>query len=221
MTAARVLGFRSLRPRPGRVPVVLDSGEASPQRWRGLTWSYGQIRTDSVRRVRGCRGCRSEVGRRQASQGPGGLRAAGAVRVGSGASAPISRLFSTISRWLTLRSACRTGCLGRVSPAASPSGSSRSVPTWVANQGWDEPFGAHPPGAIDQARPAFGPRRAARLESITARDQSSCLAARSLASNTTPHPPRHRDRIETVATPTPTALTYDAWSGTGRGSSPV
>ncbi|MET8417320.1 MULTISPECIES: hypothetical protein [unclassified Streptomyces] len=34
------------------------------------------------------------------------------------------------------------------------------------------------PGAVDWARPAFGPPRSARtwLESITARDQSSCFA---------------------------------------------
>lgn len=42
------------------------------------------------------------------------------------------------------------------------------------------------PGAVDRAGPAFGPRRAARtwLESITARDQSSCLAARNFVSST-------------------------------------
>lgn len=42
------------------------------------------------------------------------------------------------------------------------------------------------PDAVDRARPACGPRRAARtwLESITARDQSSYFAARSLASTT-------------------------------------
>lgn len=41
--------------------------------------------------------------------------------------------------------------------------------------------------AVDRAGAAFGPRRAARTweESITARDQSSCFAARSLASSTT------------------------------------
>lgn len=43
------------------------------------------------------------------------------------------------------------------------------------------------PRAVDRAGAAFGPRRAARTweESITARDQSSCFAARSLASSTT------------------------------------
>lgn len=42
------------------------------------------------------------------------------------------------------------------------------------------------PCAVDRAGPAFGPRRAARTweESITARDQSSCFAARSFASST-------------------------------------
>lgn len=43
------------------------------------------------------------------------------------------------------------------------------------------------PRAVDRAGAAFGSRRAARTweESITARDQSSCFAARSLASSTT------------------------------------
>ena len=43
------------------------------------------------------------------------------------------------------------------------------------------------PCAIDRAGTAFGPRRAARTweESITARDQSSCFAARNRASSTT------------------------------------
>lgn len=43
------------------------------------------------------------------------------------------------------------------------------------------------PCAVDRAGTAFGPRRAARTweESITARDQSSWFAARSLASSTT------------------------------------
>ena len=43
------------------------------------------------------------------------------------------------------------------------------------------------PRAVDRAGTAFGPRRAARTweESITARDQSNCFAARNLASSTT------------------------------------